>query len=118
MGAPYRTPLNPLKISDETQLHEILAYITAHLDRDMGLEDIARHFGISARSLSRMFHKSGIRYSYYLNYQRITRAIELFADGGRTLQEIAFEVGYHSPSHFNRIFRQLIGTSPTSFFSR
>ena len=44
------------------------------------------------------------------------RAIELFADGGRTLQQVAYEVEYSTPNHFNRVFKQVTGVSPSTFF--
>lgn len=52
-----------------------------------------------------------------MNHQRIMRAIELFTDGGRTLQQVAYEVGYSTPNHFNRVFKQVTGVSPRIFFS-
>ena len=43
------------------------------------------------------------------------RAIELFADGGKTMQQIAYEVGFSTPNNFNRVFRQITGMSPHNF---
>lgn len=43
------------------------------------------------------------------------RAIELFADGGKTMQQIAYEVGFATSNHFNRVFRQITGVSPNAF---
>ena len=43
------------------------------------------------------------------------RAIELMTDGGRTMQEIAYAVGFDNPNHFNRVFRQVTGQSPKNY---
>lgn len=53
-----------------------------------------------------------------MNHQRIVRAIELFSDGGRTMQQVAYEAGFSTPNHFNRVFRQVTGMSPGVFFNR
>lgn len=116
MGERYRTPLTVLKVPDGSEIQQILSYINENIDKDIALENVADHFGISTRTLSRLFKKSNIRFASYLNYQRITRAIELYADGNHTIQQIAFDVGYSSPNHFNRVFKELMGTNPTAFF--
>lgn len=53
-----------------------------------------------------------------MNHQRVVRAIELFSDGGKTLQQVAYEAGFSTPNHFNRVFRQVTGMSPGVFFGK
>ena len=109
--------LKSLLIPNDSRLHGVFDYMTAHLQEDLRMEQVARDCGFSVRNLSRLFHASGIRFSDYMNHQRIMRAIELFTDGGRTLQQVAYEVGYSTPNHFNRVFKQVTGVSPRIFFS-
>lgn len=116
MGERYRTPLTVLKVPDDTQVQQILGYINENIGRDLGMADVAGHFGLSVRTLSRIFRKANVRFPAYVNYQRITRAIELYADGERTMQELAYDVGYSSPNHFNRVFKEMMGMSPMEFF--
>ena len=35
--------------------------------------------------------------------------------GGKTMQQIAYEVGFATSNHFNRVFRQITGVSPNAF---
>jgi AraC-like DNA-binding protein len=107
--------LKMLAIPNDARLHPILAYLQEHLHENLKMPQLAAHFGFSVRNLSRLFNESGIRFSYYVNNLRIMRAIELFADGGRTMQQIAYEVGFATPNHFNRVFRQITGVSPNAF---
>lgn len=108
--------LKTLLIPNDSRLHVVFDYMMAHLQEDLRMEQVARDCGFSVRNLSRLFHASGIRFSDYMNHQRIMRAIELFTDGGRTLQQVAYEVGYSTPNHFNRVFKQVTGVSPRIFF--
>ena len=108
--------LKTLLIPNDSRLHAVLDYMMEHLHENLRIERVAKDCGFSVRNLSRLLHASGIRFSDYLNHQRIMRAIELFADGGRTLQQVAYEVGYSTPNHFNRVFKQVTGVSPSTFF--
>ena len=107
--------LKMLAIPNDARLHPILAYLQEHLHENLKMPQLAAHFGFSVRNLSRLFNESGIRFSYYVNNLRIMRAIELFADGGRTMQQVAYEVGFATPNLFNRVFRQITGVSPNAF---
>lgn len=111
----YKIPLKGLVIPDDIRLRPVLLYIIEHLEESLTIEYVAHKFGFSVRNLSRLLLASGISFSNYLNYQRITRAIELFADGNKTMQQIAYEVGFNTPNNFNRVFKQMIGVSPGAF---
>lgn len=110
--------LKTLTIPRDFRLQPVLHYIVEHAHENLGIEQVASEFGFSVRNLSRLLHNSGIRFSNYLNYQRITRAIELFSDKGKTIQQIAYEVGFSSPNHFNRVFKQITGMTPSAFGNR
>ena len=46
---------------------------------------------------------------------RIEKAKALLLNPHLRISEIAYEVGFQSLTHFNRIFRQLTGEAPTGF---
>ena len=79
------------------------------------IEQVAAEFNISVRNLSRLLHDSGIRFNSFINRHRVNRAIELFSDGGKTMQQIAYETGFSTPNNFNRVFKQITGTSPSLY---
>lgn len=111
-------PLQSLIVSNDSRLRPVLRYITEHIGSDLTFEQVASEFGFSVRNLSRLFRNENLRFNTYLNYQRITRAIELFAARDKTLQEIAYEVGFNSPNNFTRVFKQLLGVSPNAFLKK
>ncbi|MDO4165119.1 MAG: AraC family transcriptional regulator [Bacteroides sp.] len=111
----YEIPLQSLIVPGDSRLRPVLRYITEHIGSELTFEQVATEFGFSVRNLSRLFRNENIRFNTYLNYQRITRAIELFAARDKTLQEIAYEVGFNSPNNFTRVFKQLLGVSPNVF---
>ena len=50
---------------------------------------------------------------WHLPYQRVTSA--QIAGGDRPLAEIAAEAGFADQSHFTRLFRRYLGTTPGRF---
>jgi AraC-like DNA-binding protein len=63
-----------------------------------------------------MFRKiTGINFTDYLARLRIERAKNLLLNPNLRISEIAFEVGFQSLTHFNRVFKRVLGQSPTDY---
>jgi AraC-like DNA-binding protein len=63
-----------------------------------------------------MFRKiTGINFTDYLSRLRIERAKNLLLNPNLRISEIAFEVGFQSLTHFNRVFKRVLGQSPTDY---
>ena len=58
---------------------------------------------------------TGMNFTEYVSRLRIDRAKELLANPNLRISEIAYEVGFQSLTHFNRIFRKLEGQAPTAY---
>lgn len=115
VGRSTALPLQSLYLPSNKRLLPVMRYISTHLCDNLTIERVAAEFGFSVRTLSRMFSNEHLRFSSYVNYQRITRAIELIAARDKTLQEIAYEVGFNTPNNFTRVFKHLMGVSPSTF---
>ncbi len=111
----YTLLLDGISFAKDPRLAAALEYMTKHLDKELHIDGVAKEAGISPRTLNRLLHDEHISFSAYLNYQRIIRAVELMADGKRTLAEIAYMTGFSAPSNFNRTFRQILGMSPSEY---
>ena len=110
--------LRPLIIPNDPRLAPVLNYTNRHLSDRLDMELLASRFHLSTRNLSRLFNTSKIRFSSLVNHWRILRAIELMSDRDKTIQEIAYEVGFNTPNNFNRVFKQITGTSPRMYLQR
>jgi AraC family transcriptional regulator len=60
----------------------------------------------------------GMSPSQFITRERITRAQQLIRETSRSLNEIALEVGYSSPSHFAQVFRRDVVVTPTEYRGR
>ena len=54
-------------------------------------------------------------FTQYLSVVRIAKAKKLLANPQARISEVAFEAGFASLTHFNRMFRRIAGESPTAF---
>lgn len=51
----------------------------------------------------------------YIHLKIIETAKELLFDTGKSVSEIAYELGYKYPQHFTRLFKQQVGYSPNEY---
>ena len=58
---------------------------------------------------------TGINFTNYLSRLRIEKAKNLLLNPNLRVSEIAFEVGFQSLTHFNRVFKKVLGLSPTDY---
>ena len=91
-------------------------YMREHQAEKISLGNVARAVNMSAFYFCKMFKKvAGINFTDYLSRVRIERAQNLLLNPNLRVSEIAFEVGFQSLTHFNRVFKHAVGQSPTSY---
>jgi AraC-like DNA-binding protein len=93
-------------------------YVASHQSDPITLEEIARALNVSTFHFCRKFKQTtGLTFVEYLNRVRIEKAKILLHNKNLHITDIAYEVGFQSLTHFNRIFRKLVGHSPTQYRS-
>jgi AraC-like DNA-binding protein len=104
------------KDSEPAQIKRARQYIEANSHEDLTLALVARHAGMSTFYFCKMFRKvTGEHFSRYVSCVRVVKAKNLLLNRNYRVSEIAFEVGFQSLTHFNRIFRNIAGQSPTEY---
>jgi len=97
-------------------IHQLKQYILTHSQEDISLESLARKVGLSPIYISKIFkEKQGINYIDFLTECRIEKAKELIRDTDKSIKEITFEVGYHDPNYFSKVFKKLCNMSPKEY---
>lgn len=93
------------------------AYIRRHLNEDISPRDIADALHLSYSHLARIF-KNNLKISAvkFINEIKIGAAEQMMIENmDRSITDIAFSLGYSSPSFFTRKFTEIKGQSPTEF---
>lgn len=97
-------------------IHQIKQYIIEHSHEDISLEMIGQRVNLSPFYISKLFKDQlGINYIDFLTQCRIEKAKRLMSDPDKSLKEITFEVGYHDPNYFSKVFKKMSGASPTDY---
>jgi AraC-like DNA-binding protein len=104
----FAAPASPL-----SQVRRAIDWIRANYREPLRVDRIAKLAGMSAPSLHRHFravtNQSPLQYQKRLRLQEARRRLlSEHADAA----SIAFDVGYESPSQFNREYRRLFGAPP------
>ncbi len=94
-------------------------YIQEHQAEDLSLGQVARAVNTSTFYFCKMFKKvTGINFTNYVSRVRIEKAKDLLLNPNLRVSEIAYEVGFQSLTHFNRVFKKILGQSPTDYRSQ
>jgi two-component system, response regulator YesN len=97
-------------------IHQIKQYIIEHSHEDISLDSLGKKVGLSPIYISKMFkEKLGINYIDFLTECRIEKAKKLMTDPGKSIKEITFEVGYHEPNYFSKVFKKMCNVSPKEY---
>jgi AraC-like DNA-binding protein/ligand-binding sensor protein len=91
-------------------------FITAHSAENLSLTVVAQAVHMSTFYFCKQFKKAtGFSFTSYLSRVRIEKAKQMLLDPHVRVSEVAFECGFQSLTHFNRVFRKLAGESPSAY---
>ena len=94
-------------------------YVRRNLRRDVPLEEIADALGYTAYYLTRKFRSEmGISLKDWAKRERIGLAKVYLLTTSLDIQEISEALGFGSRSGFSRVFRDVMGTTPSAFRER
>ena len=103
-------------VKKDTLGYKVKEYIDKNYTKDISLQDIADTLYISQDYISHIFkNEIGNSPINYLITRRIGEAKRLLLTTDKTVQEIAFSVGYENANYFTMIFKKLTGSSPGMF---
>ncbi len=93
-------------------------YILEHLDQKITVQQMADFTNMVPQSFCRWFRQnSGNTFITFLNKTRIENACQILVQKNQSIQQIAFNTGFESLSHFNRTFKKYKQQSPREFIN-
>jgi AraC family transcriptional regulator len=102
-------------IDYQTRINRVLAHMTANLDAEMSIEELARVANLSAFHFHRVFRAiTGETIGGLIRRLRLERAGQALRRG-EPLIEVALAAGYGSPEAFGRAFRDAFDLTPTAY---
>ncbi len=94
-------------------MEPVLRWMEDNAGRELTLDDIAEHAGMSTRTLMRRFREqTGTTPLQWLHRARVRQAQHLLETTGHSIERIALQVGFGSPTAFRDRFKRIAGVSP------
>lgn len=98
------------------RLDRVLGYIGDNLAENLSLSALADVAGMNLFYFARLFKQStGVSPHRYVLDQRIHRAKQLLRNSPITIFEASVRTGFVDQAHFTKVFRRLVGTTPTEY---
>jgi len=98
------------------QLNRVVDYIETHLSDKIAARDLADLVNLSKGQLSRAFKVSvGVPPFRYVVRRRLELACRMMRTTREPLSQVAVACGLCDQAHFSRLFRNVIGMSPSAW---
>ena len=108
-----RQRLNP---NQAALAKDINAYLAAHPERRITVEQLSERFHVSGTLIKRSFKAVyGTSIYAFTKQQKMRAAAELLSAGNTTVLEIAGRFGYDNASKFASAFRSVMGMTPNEY---
>lgn len=100
-------------------LEDVRQYVLAHLARNIAVEELADHAGMSRSHYSHYFHDAtGLSPAAYITQIRMDEVIRRLTQTRQSLKQMARETGFADANHLCKVFRRQFQTSPGRFRQR
>lgn len=89
-------------------------------NKESSIEDIAKRFSLSSRTLDRLFKKHlGVSPVNFRKVARFRHSLKnkLFNEQFNTLTRIGYESNFYDQSYFIKVYKNLTGQNPKAFFN-
>lgn len=97
-------------------LQNAITYITANYTKEIHIEELANVCNLSKSHFMYLFKEElGMTPLAYQQTLRIKDAMSALISSRQNVTEIAEQTGYKDPLYFSRVFKKLVGLSPSEY---
>ncbi len=91
-------------------------FIQEHYREELSLLVVSRSVNTSLFYFCKQFRKAtGLSFTEFVTRTRIEKAKNLLLNPNLRVSEIAYDIGFHSLTHFNRAFKKILHQSPSEY---
>ncbi|WP_173003014.1 AraC family transcriptional regulator [Chitinophaga sp. SYP-B3965] len=102
-----------IKPADVDKLHNARQFVKLNMFESISLQQVARAAGLNDFKLKKGFKELfGTTVFGYLNELKMNHAKRLLLDGGITIGDLAFDLGYSEAQNFTKAFKRHFGYPP------
>ncbi|MEK4237353.1 response regulator [Paenibacillus sp. FSL H7-0714] len=105
-----------VSFTDHPEVNRVIQYMLEHFKENIKIADLAKLVSINVDYLSTVFgKKTGLTPIAYLQNIRIEQAKRLLLHSKLNMGEIAFQTGFADDAYFIKVFKRMVGQTPSSF---
>ncbi len=103
-------------LQDNNRINVIFNFVQQEFSRPISLDEIAEIVGMSVPGFCRYFKKiTGKTFTQFVNEYRLVHAAKLLHEKQTSITDICYESGFSNFSHFNKLFKQFTGKTPSMY---
>ena len=101
---------------NEDFVFNVINYVENHYAEQISSNDLSSALGFNQSYFCRNFKKNfGMSFSSYLNSYRISKSRKFLEEGGKTITQIAYDVGFSSATAYSKYFKKQFGILPSEY---
>lgn len=120
LDIPLKPQATAWRKQEDSFLEKVMAIISDNLeDQNFNVEKLGIELGMSRASLfQKLKALTGLAPSDMIRNYKLKKAAELLLGENLTVSEVAYKVGFNSPSHFSSAFKRYFGEPPSKYLAR
>lgn len=114
-GFIYAKEINPSGLEND-KISDSIAFMKKNIHQPYTVLQLAKQQHLSITQYSRIFRaKTGSSPNQYFNELKIQKSCQFLYFSDRSIKEICAELGFDDPFYFSRLFKKLMGLSPSKY---
>ncbi len=108
---------NPFRCSSIiSTINKAKNFMHDNICNDIAMEDVAMHVGMGYSKFRKVFKQiTGLSPNQYFIEIKLEKSKIMLLNGDISCKEMAFQLGFDSPSYFTKVFKNRIGVTPQEF---
>jgi len=107
---------NRFRQEESRRMNSILSFTFSESHRQIYIREVAREASLSPEAFCRYFKLHTRKtYTNFLNEVRVSEACKMLINKDSTIEDVCYQCGFSNLSNFNRIFKRIIGKTPSKY---
>jgi len=109
----------PVPDKDDIITRRIILYLESNTSRNLSSRDISGHLCMNYNYISSVFKgKTGMSIMEYHEKIRMNEAARLLMHSSMNISEVSNKLGFDDPLYFSRVFKKVMGYSPSDYIKQ
>ncbi len=105
-------------IDIDDRVLKVIRFIEINIGKKLSNSDLAEIVNMAPNSFSRLFKEEiNITLHNFIQNRKIAKACDLFEYTNKTIEEVAYSLGFSDRYHFSRVFKSVTRLTPASYRS-